>query len=122
MSRVRTLLIAPAIFIGAIAISTVLLPHPALAQCSKADQCDPSECRERHDLVDQYCKHKTRSCRKVKASDKNTLALYIERNKDCLAARQYVALCFKTTDENHRKEIVAAQSALDTCETKFNQK
>ncbi len=121
MSRVRSRLTTVALISGAIALST-LTPDLALAQCSTADQCSQRECQQRHQLVDQYCKHQKRSCTKVSARNKPKLQRYLARNEQCLGAREYVAECFSVTNAGHQDAIDATERAITTCENKINQK
>lgn len=121
MSRVRSRLTTVALIAGAISLSA-LMPDLALAQCSTADQCSQQECRQRHQLVDQFCKHQKRSCTKVSARNKSKLKRYLARNEQCLDAREYVGECFSVTNAGHQDAIDATERAIATCETKINQK
>lgn len=121
MSRVRTVLLATALVAGPIALSAALLPSPALAQCSTADLCSAQKCRQLHTAMEQTCKGPKRSCAKVPARDKVTLAVYLQRNEQCLSAREAVDDCFSTTDPGHQTAIEAVERAITTCQTKLDE-
>lgn len=120
MSRVRALFTTSTFIAGVIWLSATLLPDIALAQCSKADLCSAQKCRQLHTSMEQACKKQKRSCTKVSVNDKRTLAVYLQRNEQCLTAREAVDECFSTTDPGHEDAIESVVRAIEICQTKLD--
>lgn len=111
--------IAMAVFaLGAFA---VLSPATAYANCSDAEPslCSKNECLSRNATAHDTCDSQPRSCKNVDSSNKSELQARLLVNRNCLAARQHVQKCFRSTNTSHVGPIKDAQAAIATCESKI---
>jgi len=118
MSRTRILLTTAALIAGAISLAP--MSQTASAQCTNADLCSTETCNTLQKQVHPSC-DQDRSCRKIKATNKNELIRRLLINQSCLLARQEVAKCFSISDRGHREAIQSVENAIDTCRDKLDQ-
>jgi len=90
----------------------------AFASCDHADLCTPGECRARQALVHPRC-DVTRSCVAQNLTDAE-YQVRLNRNQQCLTARQAVSQCFSHPDAGHQVAIQQVQQALAVCTARLN--
>lgn len=118
MSCTRILLTTAALIASAISLAP--MSQTASAQCTNADLCSTETCNTLQKQVHPSC-DQDRSCRKIKATNKNELIRRLLINQSCLLARQEVAKCFSISDRGHREAIQSVENAIDTCRDKLDQ-